>query len=179
MALGEEAMKEHYSRAMELLHRLCMIISGTCLVVITLIIPWGVFTRYVLNSAASWPEPLAVLLMVWFSFLSAAICYRENLHIGVAVIPMMLSGPARTAVGWLIQIGMMGTNVFMLYYGTKLVLTTWHQSISDFPFYSVGAAYLPVPLGGAIIALFVIERLWEGNLFAEPAEDSLARVSTE
>jgi TRAP-type C4-dicarboxylate transport system permease small subunit len=122
---------------------------------------------------------MAVLLMVWFSFLSAAICYRENLHIGVAVIPMMLQGAARTAVGWVIQIGLMGTNLFMLHYGTKLVQATWHQSISDFPGYSVGAAYLPVPLGGAIVTLFVIERLWEGNLFAEPPEDSLSPVSTE
>jgi TRAP-type C4-dicarboxylate transport system permease small subunit len=172
-------MKAQYSRAMDLLHRLCMLIAGACLIVITVIIPWGVFTRYVLNSASSWPEPMAVLLMVWFSFLSAAICYRENLHIGVAVIPMMLRGTARQAVGWLIQICMMGTNVFMLYYGTKLVHTTWHQSISDFPGYSVGAAYLPVPLGGGIVALFVIERLWEGNLFADPTDDSLTRVSTE
>ena len=77
--------------------------------------------------------------MIWFSFLSAAICYRENLHIGVAVIPMMLRGPARIAVGWLIEICMMGTNLFMLCYGIKLVQTTWHQSISDFPFVSVGA----------------------------------------
>ena len=72
-----------------------MVIAGVCLVVITLIIPWGVFTRYVLNSASSWPEPAAVLLMIWFSFLAAALCYRENLHIGVAVIPMMLQGNAQ------------------------------------------------------------------------------------
>ena len=31
--------------------------AGVCLVVITLIIPYGVFCRYVLNSAASWPPP--------------------------------------------------------------------------------------------------------------------------
>ncbi len=172
-------MQAYYVGLMDVLHRVCMFVAGVCLVVITIIIPWGVFTRYVLNSASSWPEPMAVLLMVWFSFMSAAVCYRENLHIGVVVIPMMLQGAARTAVGWLIQICMMGTNVFMLYYGTKLVQTTWHQSISDFPGYSVGVAYLPVPLGGAIVALFVIERLWLGKLFAEPAEDSLSPVSTE
>jgi TRAP-type C4-dicarboxylate transport system permease small subunit len=172
-------MKAQYVRAMDALHRLCMIIAGVCLVVITLIIPWGVFTRYVLNSASSWPEPMAVLMMIWFSFLSAAICYRENLHIGVAVIPMMLEGSARTAVGWLIEVCMMGTNFFMLYWGAKLVHTTWYQSIADFPGYSVGLSYLPVPLGGAITLLFVIERLWVGDLFAGPADDSLNRVSTE
>ncbi len=63
---------------------LCMIVAGVCLVVITLIIPWGVFTRYVLNSASSWPEPMAVLLMIWFSFLvggrllSRAPAYRRR-----------------------------------------------------------------------------------------------------
>ncbi len=172
-------MKAQYSRVMELLHRLCMLIAGACLVVITVIIPWSVFTRYVLNSASSWPEPMAVLLMVWFSFLSAAICYRENLHIGVAVIPMMLRGAARQAVGWLIQICMMGTNVFMLYYGTKLVQTTWHQSISDFPGYSVGLSYLPVPLGGAITLLFIIERLWTGAIFASADGGGLGSASME
>ena len=54
------------------LQRVCMIIAGACLVVITLIIPWGVFTRYVLGFGSSWPEPMAVLLMIWFSFMAAA-----------------------------------------------------------------------------------------------------------
>ena len=73
-----------YSALMDALQRACMIVAGACLVVITIIIPWGVFTRYVLGIGSSWPEPLAVLLMIWFSFMAAAICYREHLHIGVA-----------------------------------------------------------------------------------------------
>ena len=72
-----------YVRAMDALQRVCMIIAGACLVVITIIIPWGVFTRYVLGYGSSWPEPMAVLMMIWFSFMAAAVCYREGLHIGV------------------------------------------------------------------------------------------------
>ena len=172
-------MKALYIRAMDVVHRLCLVVAGCCLVIITLIIPWGVFTRYVLNSASSWPEPMAVLLMIWFSFLAAAICYRENLHIGVAVIPMMLEGNARLAVGWLIEACMMGTNLFMFWWGIKLVSLTWYQSISDFPWYSVGASYLPVPIGGLITALFVIERLWTSKLFEEPDADAISQISTE
>ena len=74
-----------------------------------------------------------MLAMIWFSFLAAALCYRERLHIGVAVIPMMLKGKARTACGWLIEICMMGVNLFMLWFGIKLVQATWYQWISDFP----------------------------------------------
>jgi len=80
-------MKAQYIRAMDAIHAACLFVAGTCLVVITIIVPYGVFTRYALNSASSWPEPMAVLLMIVLSFLSAVVCYREHLHIGVGVLP--------------------------------------------------------------------------------------------
>ncbi|MFO0989958.1 MAG: TRAP transporter small permease [Alphaproteobacteria bacterium] len=172
-------MKAHYVRAMDRLQRLCVVISGLCLVVITLIIPWGVFTRYVLNSAASWPEPLAVLLMIWFSFMSAAVCYREYLHIGVQVVPAMLKGTARIACLWLIELCMAATTIFMFWYGIQVVKAFWYQSIADFPIVSTGVSYLPVPIGGAIITLFVIERLWTGKLYHEQSADEMSHVATE
>jgi TRAP-type C4-dicarboxylate transport system permease small subunit len=172
-------MKAQYIGAMELIHRLCMIVCGVCLVIITLIIPWGVFTRYVLNSASSWPEPMAVLLMIWFSFLSAVVCYREHLHIGVGLLPAALAGAPRVVLGWFIEICMLATNLFMLWWGAKLVAATWHQSIAEFPIVSVGVSYLPVPVGGTILCLFAIERLWTGELFREPTLEVTSTVATE
>jgi TRAP-type C4-dicarboxylate transport system permease small subunit len=114
-------MKQRYLRAMDGVHTGCLFVAGACLVVITLIVPYGVFTRYVLNSAASWPEPVAVVLMIVLSFLSAVVCYREHLHIGVGVLPALLHGPAKAALGWLLEIGMLATNLFMLVWGSQLV----------------------------------------------------------
>jgi TRAP-type C4-dicarboxylate transport system permease small subunit len=168
-----------YSRAMDAINRACVFLAGVCLVVITVIIPYGVFCRYVLNSAASWPEPMAVLLMIVLSFFSAVVCYREHLHIGVRLIPDLLAGPARTLLGWLIELAMLGTNLFMLWYGIRLVATTWHQSIAEFPLLSVGVVYLPIPLGGAVTILFVIERLLTRSFFGEPPAEAVGAVSTE
>ncbi len=131
-------MKAQYIRAMDALHRACVFVAGTCLVIITLIIPYGVFCRYVLNSAASWPEPMAVLLMIVLSFLSAVVCYREYLHIGVGVLPAFLNGPAKTYLGWFLELCMLATNLFMLWWGIKLVEATWHQTIAEFPVVWVG-----------------------------------------
>jgi TRAP-type C4-dicarboxylate transport system permease small subunit len=167
-------MKSQYIRAMDRLHQACLFVAGACLVVITIIIPWGVFTRYVLNSAASWPEPMAVLLMIVLSFLSAIVCYREYLHIGVGVLPAFLTGTSRNVLGVFIEICMLVTNLFMLWYGVKLVNTTWYQSIAEFPVVSVGFSYLPIPIGGAITALFVIERFWTGQFFKEPEPEDAA-----
>ncbi len=107
-------MKAQFIRAMDAIHQACLFVAGTCLVVIVLIIPYGIFCRYVLNSAASWPEPVAVLLMIILSFLSAVVCYREYLHIGVGVLPAFLNEPAKTYLGWFLEICMLATNLFML-----------------------------------------------------------------
>jgi TRAP-type C4-dicarboxylate transport system permease small subunit len=170
-------MKRRYIRAMDTLHALCMWVSGLCLVVITLIIPWGVFTRYVLGYGSSWPEPMAVLLVIVLSFLSAALCYRDNLHIAVMALPNSLPDGPRRLLGWLVEICMAATNLFMLVWGIELVKTTWFQVIAEFPIISAGLTYVPVPLAGAITALFVLERLWTGKLFAAPADESLAVAS--
>lgn len=168
-----------FVRLMDGLQGLCTVIAGICLVVITLIIPLGVFTRYVLDHALSWPEPLAVLLMIWFSFMAAALCYRERLHIAVGYLPSILTGWKRTALGVVIELAMAGISLFMLVYGVMLVEVTYHQTIAEFPLISVGISYLPVPLGGAITLLFVVERLWTGRLFAEAETDAAHAVSIE
>jgi TRAP-type C4-dicarboxylate transport system permease small subunit len=171
-------MKERYIQLMDWLHRFCLVVAGVGIVIITIIIPYGVFTRYVLNSAASWPEPMAILLMIVISFASAVVCYRENLHIGVGILPAMLSPAPKKILGWIIEACMMTTNVFMFWWGIKLVQTTWYQSIAEFPIVSVGVSYLPVPIGGAITALFVIERLLTQRFFEEPGANAVG-VTTE
>ena len=49
-------MKQRYQQAMEWLYLACVVISGSALVLITLIIPLGVFMRYAMNSPLSWPD---------------------------------------------------------------------------------------------------------------------------
>ena len=172
-------MKAQYFRAMDAIHQACLFVAGACLVIITIIIPYGVFTRYVLNSASSWPEPMAVLLMIVLSFLSAVVCYREFLHIGVGIIPMFLAEPARTYLGWLLELCMLATNLFMLVWGIRLVQATWYQSIAEFPIFTAGMAYLPIPIGGALTALFVIERFLKQRFFQEPDGETVSQTSTE
>src|SRR5271168_5011727 len=73
-------------RAMDALYWACAVIAGSALVIISLVVPWGVYTRYVLDSAASWPEPMAILLSIVLTFFGAAACYRSNIHMRVTVL---------------------------------------------------------------------------------------------
>ncbi len=147
---------------MEQLYLGCIVVSATALVAITLVIPYGVFMRYAMNSASSWPEPFSVLAMVLFSFVGGAAAYRANVHICVQMLTDAIGPHARAALLKLADLAMTATALFMLIDGTQLVRVTWGQTIGEFPGLSVGVTYLPIPLGGLFTLLFIIERLWLG-----------------
>ena len=72
-------------QAMDCAYLVCVWLAGVALVLISAVIPWAVYTRYVLNSAASWPEPTAVLLTIVLTFFGAAACYRLGTHMNVTI----------------------------------------------------------------------------------------------
>jgi TRAP-type C4-dicarboxylate transport system permease small subunit len=158
-------MRMGYRKAMDALHLACVVVAGVALVLIAGVIPWAVYTRYVLNSAASWPEPTAVLLTIVLTFFGAAACYREGVHMKVTVIIDVLPRALQHAAIIVREtlVALMG--LFMAGFGWKLVETTWQNSIAEFPALSVGVTYLPIPIGAVILVLVVIERLTIGLPF--------------
>jgi TRAP-type C4-dicarboxylate transport system permease small subunit len=158
---------------MDALYALCVWVAGTALVLISAVIPWAVYTRYVLNSAASWPEPTAVLLMIVLTFFGAAACYRVDLHMRMSFFAALLPPLGQRLCAFLVEILMALIALFMIRWGATLVVATWQNSVPDFPSLSVGVTYLPIPLGGAILLLFVIERLAIGPP-AQPVPEASA-----
>jgi TRAP-type C4-dicarboxylate transport system permease small subunit len=147
---------------MDALYALCVWVAGTALVLISAVIPWAVYTRYVLNRAASWPEPMAVLLTIVLTFFGAAACYRVGLHMRMSFFVSLLPARLQRVSAFAVEMLMALIALFMVNWGAKLVVATWQNSIPDFPSLSVGVTYLPIPLGGAILFLFVVERVTIG-----------------
>src|ERR1700743_3165701 len=151
-----------FRKLMDWLYWTCVVVGTTALVLISAVIPWAVFTRYVLNSAASWPEPLAVHLTIVLTLIRAAAAYRLHLHMNVGYFAGQLPQPYRKLLELLVQLLMALIALFMIVWGESLVEVTWHHTIADFPFLSVGVTYLPIPVGGACLLLFIIEQIWLG-----------------
>ncbi|MNH30085.1 hypothetical protein D3C79_903560 [compost metagenome] len=51
----------------------------------------------------------------------------------------------------------------MTYYGIKLCITTWNQSLASLPGVRVGMTYAPIPVGGLLTLIFVLEKLLLGD----------------
>ncbi len=171
-------MSATFRRAMDALYLLCVIVAGVSLVLISAVIPWGVYTRYIVNRAASWPEPMAILLTIVLTFFGAAACYRAGLHMRISLFTNRFPPIWQRSFEVFNEmlVGMLA--LFMVVWGTRLVDTTWHQVIAEFPFLSVGVTYLPIPMGGAILLVFVVERLLIGAP-VEPEPSSSETPATE
>src|ERR1700693_4687198 len=116
---------------MDTLYALGVWIAGVSRVLISAVIPWAVYTRYVLNRAASWPEPMAVLLTIVLTFFGAAACYRLGSHMNVTLIVDKLPQRWRRVTDLAVELLMGTMALFMLVKGAKLVEATWGNTISD------------------------------------------------
>jgi TRAP-type C4-dicarboxylate transport system permease small subunit len=135
------------------------------LIVMTVIIGWQVFARYVLNASPAWAEQAALLLMIWYVLFAAAAGVREGFHIRIAVFETMLTPRAQTVVrvaGHLL-VGLFG--LAMIVWGAELTVATWQHDIPTLGL-PRGVAYVPMPLAGVLIVGFSIEHVlaaWRGR----------------
>ncbi|WP_270221542.1 TRAP transporter small permease [Kosakonia cowanii] len=161
-------MAERYSLLMDILYRLSMWVAGIALLVMVAIIPIGIFARYVLNSALSWPEPVAIICMVTFTFIGAAVSYRAGSHIAVTMMTDRLSEPLRKICFLLADLMLMAISLFILWYSATLCAELWEQPVAEFPLFTAGESYLPLPIGSAITLLFIVEKMLFGAQYHRP-----------
>jgi TRAP-type C4-dicarboxylate transport system permease small subunit len=51
----------------------------------------------------------------------------------------------------------------MTIWGIKLCIATWNQFMSTLPTLRVGVTYAPIPIGGFLSLIFILERLFFGD----------------
>jgi TRAP-type C4-dicarboxylate transport system permease small subunit len=143
-------------------------IAGLAILLMSLVIPWGVFTRYVLGTGSQWPEPIAILLMMLFTFVGAACAYRAGGHIAVNMLTDRLPPRLQRLLATAVNLLMALVCAFVAWYGTRLCIETSGQSIAELPWLPVGATYASLPLGAAMTLMFVGERIVFGSQHARP-----------
>ncbi len=152
-----------YIRSMDRFYLASIWLAGVAIFQMSLIIPWGVFTRYVLGTGSQWPEPIAILLMMVFTFIGAAAAYRANAHIAVTMLTDVLPPSLQKLAARVVDLLMLLASVFVTFYGTRLCLETMGQSLAELPWLPVGVTYAALPIGSTVTILFVLERMLYGT----------------
>jgi TRAP-type C4-dicarboxylate transport system permease small subunit len=152
------AKKSALSAALDRLATATVAIAGASIVAMAAVEGWQVFARYVLDAAPGWTEPLALFCMGTTMMFGAAAGVRSNRHFGFFIF----MDSARPAVRRVLQIfaGLIAaaTGVMLALWGGEMTVDAWDYRMAGAPL-PQGLSYLPLCLGGALIAVFAIERI--------------------
>jgi TRAP-type C4-dicarboxylate transport system permease small subunit len=147
------------------LARVAIGIAGVALVAMAGIQAWQVFARYVLNDAPSWTEPLALLCMSTTMMFGAAAGVHSGRHFGF-FIAVEHARPALKRIMQLIARAIAASvGILFALWGGDMMIDAWDYQIAGAPL-PQGIVFLPLCLGGVLIALFSIEqliRLWQSQ----------------
>jgi TRAP-type C4-dicarboxylate transport system permease small subunit len=118
---------------------------------------WQVIGRYLFDSTPGWTETISMLLMNAAMMFGAAGGVRAGAHfsfvLGIEQLPPVASR-AMFASGQLL-VGLLGA--VMAFYGWRLLSDTWPVKVAGAPL-PQGLVYVPLFIGGILIALFAFER---------------------
>ena len=92
---GPLALLSRFNDAVE---RVGKYLGLTLIGVMTLVILYQVFMRYVLNDPPTWSEEMSRFMMVWMTFLVAPIAYRRGMNVAIETLSRHLAGRLRAAL---------------------------------------------------------------------------------
>ncbi|WP_118138168.1 TRAP transporter small permease [Oceanicella sp. SM1341] len=145
-------------RLLDGLSALVLWIAGAGLVLLIAIFGWLVWGRYVMNSTPTWVEQLALLLVVFISFLGAAVVVHDEGHLSVDFFRDALPPRGRLWVSVFNDLVLALFALAMAWFTWQLVLFKWRAKIPLLG-WPEGLRSLPLVVCGVLVVLFCGARI--------------------
>lgn len=144
----------------KLYHMLINGLKGALIILMLVVIcsvTWGVFSRYVLQSAADWTGELSGYSLAWITFLGSGYAIFKKTHIRFESLVEVLPKPIKMFIETLFNLAMMFFVTVIMFYGGRLMMNAMGDQTLSLPV-SKGVIYFVLPLGGTIMLIgFLIE----------------------
>lgn len=161
------------------LSRVLLWITVALLVIMTVLVLYQVFTRYVLSSPVAFTEELVRYSLIWVSFIAGTYAFLERQHMALTLVRDRL--PARSRRGLIIGIDVLILVLAVLVLGVGGAVLAWGSrgDISALLGISRGLVYLIVPIAGAGISLAQVLNILDTLRGTTPDTDPSASMEVE
>ncbi len=161
------AKRSGLTGAFDLLAGAAVTIASVALASLVLVLVWQVIGRYVLNASPSWTEPVALTLMSVSALFGAAIAVRTESHFSFPTLVESAPPLLKMLLRAFARMIAVAFGAALSGFGFFLMADGWDTPMAGAPA-PEGAAYVGLALGGALIALFGLERLFSGSPVQQP-----------
>lgn len=148
---------------LDLLSRACAalvaVVKWLCIVLATalfVIVVGAVIARYVFGQAVSWTEEVPRYLLVWISFLAAAVGVLQREHVGFDVLFNALPRGARRALGVALSAMIFVFGWIVFRYGITFVQDFGPDLMETIP-YTNYWYYVAMPVTGFLMMVFAFK----------------------
>jgi TRAP-type C4-dicarboxylate transport system permease small subunit len=114
-------------RILAAINNVIVIVSSIALVLASLVLTYGVATRYFLHFSTDWQDEMSVFLIVGAVFMSAAAVQARRGHVAIEAVSSLLS-PRINA--WRLFVVDIGTFLFCAFFSWKSVLLL-HEAVVE------------------------------------------------
>lgn len=135
--------------------------AAALLVLMTALVLYQVFTRYVLGTPAAFTEELVRYALIWVSFIAATYAFLQRDHMALTIVVDRFPPGARRAVRLGIDLLVLALAVLVLIVGGAMMAWDSRGDISALLGISRGLVYLISPIAGAGIALAQVLNILE------------------
>lgn len=139
------------------------------MILITLDVLWGVFTRYALGNQAGWTEELARYLLIWIGMLGAAYASGQRMHLAIDLLSPKLGPKARRRLAAFINVLIAGFALTaMVIGGARLIyITQTLGQTSAAMRIPMAFVYLAIPAAGLLIVYYKVNDLFSEDKMSE------------
>lgn len=150
------ALLNLFDRFVELVAAVTRIVCIVLATALFVVIVAAVVARYGFGAAVSWTEEVPRYLLIWISFLAAAVCVLRREHVGFDVLFNALPKTVRRPLG-VILAGLVFLFGWILFrYGIVFVQDFGDDLMETIPFTNIWY-YPAMPVSGFLIMLFSIK----------------------
>jgi TRAP-type C4-dicarboxylate transport system permease small subunit len=116
-----------YVRVMDAINHSVGIVLAVMLAVMTVLITWQVFARFVVGDSLTFSEEVSRFLMIWLTLLGAAYAVRRGTLLAVEILPDLLKGIAWKTVKIIAHVLSLVFYVILIVYGWEIASTVSYQ----------------------------------------------------
>ncbi|OIQ76977.1 sialic acid TRAP transporter permease protein SiaT [mine drainage metagenome] len=136
----------------------CMVIAGVLMVVLIAIFGWLVWGRYVMNDTPTWVEQAALVMVVWITFLGAAVGVRRRTHLSIDFVREAMPKHVRVTLTFAANLMMVGFGIIMAWQGWNLTASTMARIVPMLGI-SEGWRAIPIAICGVLMTIYSLEHL--------------------
>lgn len=136
-------------------------IAAILLSVMTILIIYQVFTRYILNNPADFTEEIIRYMLIWTGFIGAAYGFLTREHMALTLIPDRVNPKAQKVLRVIIDLIILLVALFVIVIGGFKLVHSAQAQRSALLGIPRSLVYVVAPISGIFIILAQIINLWE------------------